>query len=130
DPPTDFGLEQSNPNLLQAAKDLGVKYLHGNMSFESHKPDCFNCGIVHPLEPSILVVPDWPTNVGYHTTTPAEQTYLFNSLYGPNGAFPFFDHDLTYEEIVDYESDVALSHVLDGSAYTHTLHVGNLHQYA
>lgn len=130
DPPTDYGLEASNVNLLKAAKDLGVKYLHGNMSFESHKPDCFNCGIVHPLESALMVVPDWPTNIGYHTTTPAEQTYLFNLLYGPNGQFPFFDHDLTYAEVIDYESGVALQHVMDGSAYTHTLHVGNLHQYA
>lgn len=130
DPPTDFGLGASNPNLLKAAKDLGVKYLHGNMSFESHKPDCFNCGIVHPMEPALMVVPDWPTNIGYHTTTPAEQTYLFNTLYGPTGKFPFFDHNLTYAEVVDYESGVALQHVMDGSAYTHTLHVGNLHQYA
>ena len=51
DPPTDFGLGASNTELLRAAKDLGVKYLHGNMSFTSHQPSCFNCSIVHPLEP-------------------------------------------------------------------------------
>ena len=90
DPPTDFGLGASNPHLLQAAKDLGVRYLHGNMSFPSHVPSCFNCAIVHPMEPAVLVVPDWPTNVAYHTTTPAEQTAFYNSLYGPGGRFPFF----------------------------------------
>ncbi|MBE1461855.1 hypothetical protein [Kibdelosporangium phytohabitans] len=129
DPPTDFGLAKSNANLLNAAADLGVKYLHGNMSFNSHKPSCFNCGIYHPLKPSLLIVPDWPTNIGYQTTAPAEQTLFYNSLYGPNGRWPYHDHDLTYQEMLDYESDVALQHVMTGSAYAHTLHQGNLHQY-
>ena len=30
-----YGLMASNPAMLQAAKDAGVKYLHGNMSFAS-----------------------------------------------------------------------------------------------
>ncbi|SDW72137.1 hypothetical protein SAMN05421504_1011337 [Amycolatopsis xylanica] len=129
DPPTDFGLAASNRNMLTAAKDLGVKYLHGNMSFASHRPSCFNCGINHPLEPSLMIVPDWPTNIGYQATTADEETSLYNSLYGPNGRFPYYDHDLNYTEVIGYESDVTLQHVMSGSAYTHTLHEGNLHQY-
>jgi hypothetical protein len=130
DPPTDFGLAASNAQLLTAAADLGVKYLHGNMSFTSHRPSCFNCGISHPLRPSLMVVPDWPTNIGYQTTAPAEQTLFYNRLYGPQGRWPFHDHDLTYQELIDFESDVALQHVMTGSAYAHTLHQGNVHQYA
>ncbi|WP_379575980.1 hypothetical protein [Nonomuraea mangrovi] len=126
DPPTDHGLAASNPNLLQAAKAAGVKYLHGNMSFASHRPACFNCGTHHPLEPSLLVVPDWPTNVAYHVTTPAEQTYFYNSYYGPNGKFPYWPTNQTYTQIVGHESDVALQHVMSGSVYTHTFHQGNL----
>nr|CEL14166.1 hypothetical protein [Kibdelosporangium sp. MJ126-NF4]CTQ88533.1 hypothetical protein [Kibdelosporangium sp. MJ126-NF4] len=129
DPPTDFGLAKSNPEMLEAAAEAGVKYLHGNMSFASHRPTCFNCGISHPMEPGLMIVPDWPTNIGYQTTAPAEQTLFYNRLYGPNGRFPFHDHDLNYQEIVDYESDVALQHVMTGSVYSHTLHQGNLHQY-
>jgi hypothetical protein len=129
DPPTDFGLGASNRELLRAANDLGVKYLHGNMSFVSEQPSCFNCGIAHPLQPSLFIVPDWPTNIAYQTTTPAEQIYYYNLLYGPQGRFPFFDHNLSYAEMVDYESNVALQHVMSGSAYSHTVHQGNLHQY-
>ncbi|MEU6715919.1 hypothetical protein ABZ897_31005 [Nonomuraea sp. NPDC046802] len=129
DPPTDNGLGASNPNLLQAAKDLGVKYLHGNMSFGSHQPSCFNCGINHPLQPSLLVVPDWPTNIAYHTTAPAEETLFYNSYYGPNGKFPFFSTDQTYAQILDNESDVAMQHVMSGSIYSHTFHQGNLRDY-
>ncbi|WP_308258367.1 Agd3-related carbohydrate-binding protein [Saccharothrix obliqua] len=130
DPPTDFGLAKSNKELLEAAKDAGVRYLHGNMSFPSHQPNCFNCGIRHPLRPELLVVPDWPTNIGYHTTAAAEQTLFYNSFYGPKGKFPFHDHDLNYTEMVDYEAEVALQHVMSGSAYAHTLHQGNLREYA
>lgn len=129
DPPTDYGLNASNPNLLQAAKNLGVKYLHGNMSFASHRPSCFNCGIYHPMEPSVMVVPDWPTNIAYHTTTDAEETYFYNSYYGPSGKFPYWPVNQTYAQILDHESDVAMQHVMSGSVYVHTFHQGNLRNY-
>ncbi|WP_179956949.1 hypothetical protein [Amycolatopsis anabasis] len=63
-------------------------------------------------------------------TAPAEQTLLYNSFYGPNGRWPYFDHNLGYAEMLDFESDVALDHVQSGSAYAHTVHQGNLRQYA
>ncbi|MBP2320665.1 hypothetical protein JOF56_001050 [Kibdelosporangium banguiense] len=128
-PLTDNGLPASNPALLQAAKDLGVKYLHGNMSFAGHRPSCFNCSIPHPLQPTISVVPDWPVNIGYQVTTPDEQTYLYNSLYGPDGEFPTHPRDLAYDEILALEAEVGLEHVLSGSAYSHTFHQGNAHHY-
>lgn len=129
DPPTDYGLGASNPALLQASKAAGVKYLHGNMSFPSHRPSCFNCGVVHPLEPALMIVPDWPTNVAYHVTTPAEETLFYNSYYGPNGKFPYWPANQTYTQIVGHESDVALQHVMSGSIYSHTFHQGNLRDY-
>jgi hypothetical protein len=128
-PPTDFGLAASNVAMLAAAKAAGVKYLHGNMSFASHKPTCFNCSIVHPLESSLQVVPDWPTNIAYHVGTPAEETYFYNSFYGPNGRFPYWTTNLTYAQLLDYEASIALGHVMTGSVYTHTLHISNLKDY-
>ncbi|SNT41621.1 hypothetical protein SAMN05421812_105440 [Asanoa hainanensis] len=128
-PPTDYGLAASNLNFLQAARDNGVQYVHGNMSFASHVPSCFNCGIDHPLEPSIMIVPDWPTNIAYHTTTPDEQTHFYNSFYGPNGRFPFFPVDQTYAQMRDYETNVALGHVATGSIYAHTMHIANVKDY-
>jgi hypothetical protein len=128
-PPVDHGLAGSNPNLLQAAKDLGITYLHGNMSFASHVPPHLNSSKVHPLEPTIAVVPDWPTNIAYFCTTPAEETAFYNSFYGPNGRFPYWPVDLTYAQIIDYEAGVALGHVSSGAIYTHTFHVGNVRDY-
>lgn len=131
DTPTDHGLASSNRQMLKAASDLGVRYLHGNMSFHSHRPSCFNCGVYHPLQPDLLVVPDWPTNIAFEATTPDEQTSLYNSLYGKNGKLEdHTDHDFSYQEIIESQADVAMQHVMSGSAYTHTLHQGNLHEYA
>lgn len=128
-PPTDFGLEASNPNLLSAAVTNGVKFLHGNMSFPSHRPSCFNCAKSHPLSPTLTVVPDWPTNVAYFSSTPAEEETFYNWYYGPGGLFPAFDTPQTYAQIVDNESDIALSHMTTGSVYTHTMHIANLRNY-
>ncbi|KUL27800.1 Agd3-related carbohydrate-binding protein [Actinoplanes awajinensis] len=127
--PVDHGLAGSNPNLLQAAKDLGVSYLHGNMSFASHQPPHLNTSLTHPLETSLSVVADWPTNIAYFVTTPAEETAFYNSFYGPNGRFPYWPTDRTYEQIVDYEADVALQHVAAGGINTHTFHIGNVYDY-
>ena len=106
-PPTDFGLTASNPALIQAARDNAVQYLHGNMSFGSHAAavaGCFNCGfwlglssdnskVLYPTtSPAVTVVPDFPTNIWYFSTTPAEETYFYNQYYGPGGKFPFYTH--------------------------------------
>ncbi|WP_305784161.1 hypothetical protein [Symbioplanes lichenis] len=128
-PPIDHGLGASNTNLLTAAQDLGVKYLHGNFSFPSHVPANFNANIVHPLNSAVSVVPDWPTNIAYHVTTPEEETSWYNSIYGPSGSLPTFPTDRTYAQIVDYEANVALQHVAAGSIATHTFHIANVRDY-
>ncbi len=131
DPPTDFGLTGSNKAMLDAAHDLGVRYVQGNMSFDGHRPSCFNCGVYHPLRPEVLVVPDWPTAIAFEATSPEEQTALYNEQYGRNGkASDHRDHDLTYEQVLDAEADVAVRHLMSGSVYAHTLHQGNVREYA
>ncbi|WP_030437157.1 hypothetical protein [Actinoplanes subtropicus] len=127
--PVDHGLTGSNPNLLQAAKDLNIRYLHGNMSFASHVPAHYNANIVHPMEPSISVVPDWPTNIAYFVTTPDEETAFYNSFYGPNGKFPYWPTDRTYDQIVAYEGGIGLQHVVEGSINTNTFHIANTNDY-
>lgn len=135
-PPDINDIMRSNPNLLSEAKAFGIKYLHGNMSFTAHQPSCFNCGKYHPMETSLLIVPDWPTNIAYFATNPAEEEGIYNCLFGPNGtcangALRFWPQDQTYSQIIENESTfVFQQHVATGSVYSHTLHVGNLRQYA
>ncbi len=130
-PPTDFGLRGSNKALLDAARDLGVRYVQGNMSFTGHRPSCVNCGVHHPLRNELFVVPDWPTSIAFEATDPAEQTALFNAEYGRNGTDPEHgDQDLTYDRIIETEAEIAALHLMSGSAYAHTLHQGNLREFA
>ncbi|WP_051794889.1 hypothetical protein [Kibdelosporangium aridum] len=129
--PKDHGLRASNKDLLKAMSDLGVKYIHGDMSHAGQRPECFNCGIYHPLQPDVMVVPDWPTDIEFEAATPEEQTALYNLTYGKNGTDEgHFSKDLTYEEITDREAELALKNMISGSAYAHTVHQANMHQYA
>lgn len=129
-PVTDFGLKAANKALLKAASDLGVKYVVGDMSFHSERPSSFNGGIYLPVQPDLLLVPTWPTSIAFEATTPAEQVSWYNSLYGVNSTTQHGGRNFGYDEFVDAEAELALSHVISGSAYAHTLHQSNLHQYA
>lgn len=129
DPPTDYGLLASNPALLEAAVATGATYLHGNMSFASHRPSCFNCNVVHPMQPKVSVVPDWPTNMAYFSATPAQETAFYNWFYGPDGKFPYWSQDQTYEQVIDHESTAVLHRIAMGSMYSNTMHIPNLSDY-
>ncbi|MFE0252789.1 hypothetical protein [Streptomyces sp. NPDC059010] len=123
--PVDHGLKASNKALLRAAKDVGVKYLHGNMSFPSHRPDCFNCGVRHPLEPDLMVVPDWPVAIAFQAIDPAEQVAHYYAASDAKTSTA-----AKYRKSIDEQADLALVHLMNGSVYAHTLHQGNAHQYA
>jgi hypothetical protein len=128
-PPTDYGLGASNQAMLDAAAAVGVKYLHGNMSFKSHQPSCYNCGIYHPLKPSLLIVPDYPTNIAYFCQNPTQETDFYNFYYGPNGKFPAFSTNQTYSQVLANESDQALRRIAAGAVNTSTFHISNLADY-
>lgn len=128
--PVDYGLLASNRNLLQAARDLGVRYMAADRSVPGQTPSCPGCGIRHPLASDILLVPRWPTNVFYYVTTPDEATGAYNAMYGPGGSRAFWDHNLSYAEYLDVDTDIALSHVLSFSPYPHYFHQGNMREYA
>lgn len=128
-PKTDYGLEASNKDLLKAAKDSGIKYMHGNTSVKSQVPSCNNCLIRHPLEPAISIIPVRPTNIYYFVTTPDEAASAYNAVYGPSGSAPFWPKDLNYSEVLDKESDVALYYLLNGAVNSFYFHQGNLREF-
>lgn len=130
-PKTNFGLNASNTAFLNAAQATGVRYLASNRSVDGQwDPSCTNCGLYHPLNPSVFLVPRWPTNVFYHVTNPTQAVTAYNRVYGPTGTAPYWDHNLTYSEYLDKESDLALGHLLSGSAFPHYMHQNNLRQYS
>ncbi len=126
----DFGLNASSPYLLEAAVATGKSYLASNMSTPSHEPDCWSCGIVHPMDPAVFLVPRYPTNLFATVTTPAAVTQAYNIVYPP-GTFHELGYDdpLTYEQILDIDTDIALGHLLAGSPYPHYFHIPNFYEY-
>ena len=126
----DHGLEASNAEFLRAAQAAGVRYLASNMSTKSHEPKCWGCGITHPLNSSIFLVPRWPTNLFATPTTPVDMMDAYNRVYGPQGSDPYFENNLSYSEYLDVEAQIALYHLISGSPYQHYQHVGNLREYA
>ncbi|OLV17880.1 Agd3-related carbohydrate-binding protein [Deinococcus marmoris] len=130
-PKVDYGLGASNINFLNAATLSGVQYVPSNRSVASHwDASCPTCGIFHPLKPNILLVPRWPNNVFYYSSTPDEAATSYNAVYGPGGVRPYWPSALNYTEYLDKESDIGLQHVLSGAAWPHYMHQPNLNQYA
>ncbi|GGO20284.1 hypothetical protein [Deinococcus humi] len=130
-PKQDLGLGRSNPNMLSAAVSAGIRFIASDHSVASQRDDtCATCGVQHPLNSNIFLVPRWPTNVHYHVTNPAEVTASYNSIYAPGGIRPYWDHALSYAEVLDKDSDLSLNHILGGYAFPHYMHQPNLAQYA
>lgn len=128
---TNFGLGASNTSFLTAAVSARVRYLASNHSVAGQwDAGCPTCGVPHPLNPNVLLVPRWPTNIFYYATTPLEITTSYNAVYAPGGTLAYWDHALSYAEILDKESDMALGHVLSGAAFPHYMHTDNAYQYA
>ncbi|WP_295813853.1 hypothetical protein [uncultured Deinococcus sp.] len=130
-PKQDLGLGRSNPNVLSAAVSAGARYLASDHSVASHwDATCPTCGVPHPLNSGVFLVPRWPNGMAYYVTDPTEALAYYNGMYGPAGRFPYYDHNLTYAEFLDKDSDLTLNHVLDGGAFPHYMHQTNLRQYA
>ena len=117
----DYGLRSSNPSLLRAMIDSGVRFAGANRSVASHTADCDSCGIWHPLEPRLMIVPRWPTNVYFNVTNPTEALSEYNTIQKTN---------IDYATFLDREKEIALKHVLSGSVYPHFFHQTNFHEYA
>lgn len=127
EPRKDFGLVCVNQQMLEMARQLGIRYVHGNFSVASHRPPCPVCGI--RLNGELLLIPVWPTNIAYTVTTPQEATSFYNYIYAPGGQNPYWPRELSYEEILEQETSLALYH-LQTSASSHYFHQANLREYA
>lgn len=127
EPRKDFGLVCANQALQDRAIELGIRYIHGNYSVISHQPPCPICGVA--LRPDLLMIPVWPTNIAYTVTNPTEATSFYNYIYAPGGQNPYWPRPLSYEEILEQETNLALYH-LQTSASSHYFHQANLREFA
>jgi hypothetical protein len=139
-PLVNAGKSRASANLVAGAQALGIRVLASNTSAPTTPPICIsttedcsqnnpspNQGLRFPSNlPSndILLEPRFPINIFYNTTTPVELTDEYNTIYRG-----YWGRDLSFQEIMDYESDVVISHILSGSVNPHFVHQSNLRNY-
>jgi hypothetical protein len=130
----------NNPEALRAMYDFGVRYLVSNTSLycghrNQERANALGCpkpnlGIYNDLEPrGLLMIPRYPANLFYNVSTPAEWVSEYNHIYGPGGTAPYWDHNLTYAELLDKESDVWLRYLLNFDMRPVMFHQPNLRAY-
>jgi hypothetical protein len=125
----------TNAEFQRAAKDFGIKYMISDTSQPAWSNPSPNAGFYSTFQPSILIIPRRPTNLFYNLSTPEEWVSEYNCFYGPGGicaggAFNYWGRNLTYEEILDVESDLWLQYLLKWDLDPLMFHQANAHAYA
>lgn len=113
-----------NPNVMRAAKDVGVRFMVSDTSRAGWNNPRPNIGIYSTLEPSILFIPRRPTNLFFNVSVPSRWVDEYNSLYRA-----FWGRDLTYAEILDKESQFLLFYMLRGDIDPQMYHQANMRAY-
>ncbi|MDQ3059345.1 MAG: hypothetical protein M3R45_07425 [Pseudomonadota bacterium] len=119
----------NNPEFLRAAKDFGIRYILSDTSQPGWKNPSPNTGFYSVHQPSILIIPRYPTNLYYNVSTPTEWLSEYNHFYAPGGLFPTWDRALTYAEVLDKESEMWLRYLLKFDLNPVMFHQSNLRAY-
>ncbi len=114
----------TNQAAMQAAYDTGVRYVVSDTSRPEGDNPAPNLGRYNKLVPGILEIPRRPNNLFYNVSRPAEWVAEYNCIYRS-----FWGRDLTYQEILDKESDVLLAYLLKGEMDPWMFHQPNLRAY-
>ncbi len=121
----------NNLAALRGIYDAGARYIVSNTSItEAIQPGSpgtnpsFNVGRANALEPRIYQVPRHPTNVFYDVPSPAAETDEYNAIYRS-----YYGRDLTYEEVLDKDSEFGLFYLLQGDFDPLMFHQTNLDDY-
>jgi hypothetical protein len=88
-----------------------------------------NVGFFTSGAPDLLVIPRRPTNIFYNVSTPEQVTDEYNWYYGPGGAWAFWPAPLTYQQIIDVESNNLLSYLVQGDNDPLMFHISNVRAY-
>ena len=124
------GINPPNPDLANAAYDLGIRFMHVNASEPGYNNPTPNTGLPHPTQPEILLVPRYANNIYYAATTPAQETDLYNIFYCPTYvASGYTQPCFTYEEIMANITDQAFGFLLDFSTNATMFHMNNFGNY-
>lgn len=121
----------TNLNAVNGMVDAGVKSVVSDTSItEAIRPSnpgtnpSFNVGRVNPLNPKIYQVPRHPTSIFYDVSTPATAVDEYNAIYRS-----YYGMDLTYEQMLDKDSEFGLYYMLQGDIDPLMFHQANLRNY-
>jgi hypothetical protein len=115
----------ANAEFLRAAYDNGIRYLVSNTSKAGQNNPTPNTGYWNGVNPGIFVIPRRANNLFFNVATPADWVKEYNCLYGLSGSH-FFDHDLSYDEILDFISSELTADLLRGELDPWMFHQTNL----
>ncbi len=122
----------TNDQLLQAAQDLGVRYLGADSSRPGQNTERRVPGF------DLVILPRYPTAVFYNATTPAQNTdeynYIFHERYVNAGQDPCaipgaICTPRSYGQILASEAETTLRHMLAYRKWPHYFHQSNLRNY-
>jgi hypothetical protein len=120
------GLNDSN--VMRAAYNNGVRNLVSDYSrsgVPNNGPNPTpNAGFYNSLQPSILTIPRRATNLFFNVSKPEEWVAEYNCVYKS-----YWGKDLSYQEVLDKESDMMLSYLLNGDMDPLMFHQANLRTY-
>ncbi len=114
----------TNPNFLQAAYDQGMRYLVTDTSIPAYNNPAPNVGIYNTYQPQILMIPRHANNLFYNVSTPEDWVAEYNCFYSN-----FWGRNLSYQEILDKESQMLLVYLLKGDSDPWMFHQPNLRAY-
>ncbi len=126
---TPFNSGLADPAFLQAAAQVGIKYI----VFPQY-PDSPNTGVPNSIAPSILHIPRFNNNLYDDVSSPYPGVLgswpdEYNKMHGLNGDGSY-DQDQTYTQILDNESQVFLqNYMLTYSPYLLAFHIANTATY-
>jgi hypothetical protein len=126
---TPYNSGLTNTNFLQAAAQVGIKYIVDPML-----PASPNTGIVSAV-PSILLVTRLNSDLYYDVSSPLSGVNgswpdEYNAQYGPGGTNPTYSQNQTYSQILDNLSQELLQiNVFTYSPYVIESHIANVSTY-
>ena len=114
----------TNRTFLKTAYNIGVRYVVSDTSRPGYNNPSPNTGIVNALHPGIFMIPRYPNNLFFNVAAPEDWAAEYNCIYRS-----YWGRDLSYQEIVDFESDRLLTYLLKGDANPWMFHQPNLDAY-